>query len=173
MRTVLNQTPEVVRSWLERRRALDQDRFDEVWEGSYHVAPAAHPSHGYVDAQIASILASHVGAAGLVHAGPVNVGSPADYRVPDRVLTRGRASTTFVPTVALVVEILSPGDESWAKLDFYFAHDVEEVWIIDPRHQEVQLLIGGDEAYVRRTDSSLLDLSDRDIQAAIDWPPLS
>src|SRR3954454_581427 len=38
---------------IQRRRALGIDTFDEVWEGSYHLAPAAHPAHGYVGTQLA------------------------------------------------------------------------------------------------------------------------
>jgi Uma2 family endonuclease len=37
-----------------------------------------------------------------------------------------------VPTAALVVEIVSPGDESYKKLDFYAAQAVDEVVIVDP-----------------------------------------
>lgn len=42
VRTVLVAArPPEFEAWLERRHALDQARFDEVWEGEYHVAP--HP----------------------------------------------------------------------------------------------------------------------------------
>ena len=48
-RTVLlGEPPNVLAEWLERRRALGQDRFDEVWEGDYHVSPEARASHGDV-----------------------------------------------------------------------------------------------------------------------------
>ena len=32
----------VIAAWLERRRALVQDRRDEVWEGDHHVAAHEH-----------------------------------------------------------------------------------------------------------------------------------
>jgi len=41
MRTVLvGRPPQDFEEVLQRRRALGQDLFDEVWEGEYHVAPA-------------------------------------------------------------------------------------------------------------------------------------
>jgi hypothetical protein len=42
---------------LIERGALGIDTFDEVWEGSYHVVPAADPAHGYVGTQLAVLLA--------------------------------------------------------------------------------------------------------------------
>ncbi len=40
----------------------------------------------------------------------------------------------------MVVEIPSPGDETWHKLPFYAAHDVDEVLIVDPAEQTVTWL---------------------------------
>jgi hypothetical protein len=53
---VLGQPPVEVEAFLERRRALGQDRFDEVWEGVHHVAPASHAWHGYLDNVLAELL---------------------------------------------------------------------------------------------------------------------
>jgi Uma2 family endonuclease len=44
------------------------------------------------------------------------------------------------PTAALVVEIVSPGDETWEKLPFYAAHHVDEVLIVDPQERSVSWL---------------------------------
>jgi Uma2 family endonuclease len=40
----------------------------------------------------------------------------------------------------LVIEIVCPGDETWAKLSFYAKHGVEELVIIDPETRAVQWL---------------------------------
>jgi hypothetical protein len=40
---VLGPRPPELEAVLERRRALGQDLYDEVWAGEYHMAPA--PSH--------------------------------------------------------------------------------------------------------------------------------
>ena len=57
MKTVLlGPPPAEVEAFLARRRELGQDPFDEVWEGTYHVAPASHPWHGYIDNVLAELL---------------------------------------------------------------------------------------------------------------------
>jgi len=174
MRTVLLEPPAEVRAWLARRRELGQDLYDEVWEGEYHVAPAphpAHPAHGDLDDQLALLLGPRARHAGLRGSGPLNVGEPDDYRVPDRAYLRARPTTAFVPTAALVVEIVSPGDETWAKPGFYFAHGVEELLVIDPVRRSVDLLCRGPSALVPAERSALLDLSAADLAAELDWPP--
>lgn len=71
---------------------------------------------------------------------PINLASPGgwpkDYRIPDLVLVtlgaRGVDRGEYYegpPTV--VIEIRSPGDESYEKLGFYARLGVPEVWIID------------------------------------------
>jgi hypothetical protein len=54
--------------------------------------------------------------------GIFNLGEPDDYRVPDGGLFRPGPDELYVPTAELVVEIVSPGDESGQKLGFYAAH---------------------------------------------------
>lgn len=38
---VLGERPPELEEFLERRRALGQDGYDEVWEGEHHAAPGA------------------------------------------------------------------------------------------------------------------------------------
>ena len=78
---VLGPQPEEVQTLIQRRRSLGIDTFDEVWEGSYHVAPAPNAAHAYLDDVLAVLLHSYALAAGLVGTGPFNLGEPADYRV--------------------------------------------------------------------------------------------
>jgi hypothetical protein len=63
--------------------------------------------------------------------------SERDFRAPDGGLHRPGAAGTWLPTAALVVEIVSPEDETWEKLPFYAAHDVDEVQIVDPAERKV------------------------------------
>lgn len=128
MRTVVvGEPPPPLAEWLERRRALGQDLFDEVWGGDYHVAPAPHRRHGDVDDQLAALLRPVARERGLWPSGPVNIGAPQDYRVPDRAYFRDRQPAAFQPTAAVVVEIRSPADETDAKMGFYAAREVEGV----------------------------------------------
>ncbi|CAN5867981.1 hypothetical protein BH23ACT8_BH23ACT8_04140 [soil metagenome] len=158
-------------AWLDKRHRLGQDLFDEVWEGEYHVAPAPHRRHGHIDSQVAVILESRARASQLWSSGPANIGSgPDDYRVPDRAYFRDLDPKAFEPTAAIVVEILSPGDESYAKRGFYFARKVEELLIVDPLERSVQWYARG--AGLEPTErSTLLDMSGAELATAIDWPP--
>jgi len=167
---VLGERPPEIQSWLERRKALGQDRFDEVWEGEYHVAPAARSGHGRVEDDIAHALRSRAEAIGLHGAGPVNIGHPNDYRVPDRCYLRSTASVVYEPTAALVVEIVSPGDETYRKFDFYFRHDVEELLIVDPDGRRVEWYARGSDGFVPADRSALLDLAAHQLHDEIDWP---
>lgn len=72
--------------------------------------------------------------------------------------------------LALVIEIVSPGDETWEKLDFYAAHGVEELLIVDPREKEVSWLglEAGEYKHLKR--SRLIQLTANELAARIDWP---
>ncbi len=172
MRTVvLGEPPPAVADWLERRRALGQDLFDEVWEGEYHVSPAAHPSHGDLDDQVATLLRPRARAAGLWPSGPLNIGRSDDYRVPDRAYLRHRGTTLYVPTAAIVVEIVSPGDESYAKLGFYAARGVDEALLVDPAGTACRWYARVGSEMVPVEGSTLLGLTAADLTAQLDWPP--
>ena len=71
---------------------------------------------------------------------PINLALPGrwpeDYRIPDLVLlTPDRfhidRNEYFEGGPTVVVEIRSPGDESYEKLSFYAQLEIPEVWIID------------------------------------------
>jgi hypothetical protein len=83
---VKDPAPAEFEALLERRRMLGQDLFDEVWDGVLHVNPAPHSRHGKVDGQLAALLYEPAREAGLVESGPMNLGDPGDFRVPDRAL---------------------------------------------------------------------------------------
>lgn len=171
MRTVvLGERPAELEAFLARRRALGQDRHDEVWEGEYHVAPYAHSDHGLVQAEILFAITARAKRRGLVALSGCNIGSPDDYRVPDGVLCSQPPHLLYVPTALLVVEVLSPDDETYAKLPFYAAAGIQDVVIAHPQERWVHcydLRSGTPE----RTDHSVvLDLSMRDIEAEVSWP---
>jgi Uma2 family endonuclease len=171
MRTVLlGQPPTEVKAWLERRRALGQDLFDEVWEGDYHVAPAAHGRHGRIDDQLARILGPRADAGGLYGSGPLNIGRPDDYRVPDRAYLRTASVDMYQPTAAIIVEIVSPGDETRRKFGFYYDAGVEELLIVDPEAQTVEWFSRGGDGFVAADASRLLGLSAAALVAELTWP---
>ncbi len=104
-------------------------------------------------------------------AGPVNIGRFDDYRVPDRAYLRDLDMGTYLPTAAIVVEIVSPGDESYQKFGFYFARGVEEVLIVDPQRRTVEWYARGADAFTRSGRSALLDVDEPTLHGEIDWPP--
>jgi Uma2 family endonuclease len=169
---VLGDPPAPLAEWLERRRQLGQDLFDEVWDGEYHVAPASHGRHGDVDDQIAVLLRPAARRCGLWPSSAVNIGDLTDYRVPDRAYFAERKPANFHPTAALVVEIVSPGDESYEKFDFYFRHDVAEVLIVDPQRHTVEWYRRGADGFDRTEASELLDITEVTLSQEIDWPPV-
>ncbi len=93
-----------------------------------------------------------------------------DFRVPDSALHRPGASGTWHPTAALVIEIVSPRDESWEKLPFYAVHRVDEVLIIDPAKRSIDWLglDGGEYHPIER--SGLIELDASELGERIDWP---
>ena len=167
---VLGPQPPEITAFLARRRALDQDRSDEVWEGDYHVVPAPHPWHAYIDNTLAVLLNPLARAAGLVGMGEFNVGESDNFRVPDMGFVRGVPNQVFVPTAAIVVEILSPGDETWEKFDFYARHGVEEISVVDPRAKQVRWFVLSGGAYEETGASPLLGVTAAGLAGQIDWP---
>jgi Uma2 family endonuclease len=173
MRTVVLGDSREIRQLIEQRRKTGADLYDEVWEGEYHVAPAPHRSHGLIDFQLAQILGPLARQAGLFGSGPFNLGDPFNYRVPDQGYHRDRSPATWVPTAAIVVEIVSPDDESWAKLDFYSAHEVDEVLIVDPVAHRVTWLACHGSSYVDVGRSTLLGIASGELATQVDWPPVA
>ena len=169
---VLGSVPPEIEAMIEHRHATGADLFDEVWEGEYHMAPAPHGAHGRLEWEMAVILRPLAQRAGLYDTGPFNLGEPTDYRVPDAGLHRTSKTATWNPTAALVVEIVSPDDETWAKLPFYAAHHADEVVIVDPQDRRVTWLVRVGERYEPTEQSTLLDVATADIAGQIDWPSI-
>lgn len=157
---------------LERRHRSGLDRFDEVWDGVLHVVPAPSGEHGYITHQLSLLLDGPARAAGLFPAmGGFNLGdSEGDYRVPDGGLHREFPGGVWHPTAALVIEIVSPGDESWEKRPFYAMHHVDEVLIVDPAKRAVHWLVLEEGEYHPVEASCLIDLGAQELAERIDWP---
>jgi Uma2 family endonuclease len=156
---------------LERRRRSGLDRLDEVWEGVLHMVPAPTHEHGDLESQLHTILRPLARRAGLTMVGQSNLGEGEhDFRVPDSALHRPGTSGAWHPTAPLVVEIVSPNDESWEKLPFYAAHEVGEVLIVDPRKRTVSWLGLEHGEYQPIERSGLVDLGAQELTEQLDWP---
>ncbi len=172
MRTIIvGPRPAELDALLARRRAIGADLYDEVWDGEYHTAPGPSGAHGWLDAELAVVLHPLARRAGLFATGPFNLGDPDNYRVPDRALRRVAPTAMWNPTAALVVEIVSPGDETWAKVPFYAERGVDEVVIVDPETRQVTWLARREARYEEVDHSAVLDVAVADVVAQITWPP--
>lgn len=156
---------------LERRRKLGQDLLDEVWEGVYHLNPVPAGGHAQIVQQLAVLLDAPARAANLVPMLSIfNLGESDNYRVPDGGMHRERANRVYYPTAALVVEVVSPGDESWDKLEFYAAHNVDELLILDPAKRSIDWMTLTAGRYERIERSGLIDYGPAELAERIDWP---
>jgi len=157
----------------QRREALGLDHYDEVWQGVLHMNPPPTGEHQYVLQQLAELLSPLARDAGLVPLiNEFGLGREGkdNYRVPDGGLHRTLPRGVYQPTAALVIEIVSPGDETWNKLSFYAAHDVEEVLVLDPGKRSVDWLGLTDGEYKPVEQSGLIDLGAAGLAEQIDWP---
>src|SRR3954453_8946225 len=121
---------------LEQRRRNGLDTYDEWWNGELRIVTGPTPEHGRLLNDLAYLLVPLARARGLHTAAPVNIGvDKMDCRVPDFAVfnpdTPRTTSSAFLATALLVVEVLSPGERSGAKLAFYRDHGVREYLEID------------------------------------------
>lgn len=171
MRTVVPDphSPEFERM-LEQRRRAGTDRRDELWEGVLHMAPAPHSRHSRLQWQLALLLDAVARSAGLEPSSEFNLGEPGDYRIPDGGLHRPTPDGLYLPTAAVVIEILSPGDETWEKLPFYASRGVDELLIVDPQERIVDWRALHDGEYRPIARSRLIELGPDELADRIDWP---
>lgn len=139
MRAVLLEvTPEE----LAHRKLTGADRHDEMWEGVLHMAPAPNNEHQRILDELIVFLVPLLKRTrrGQLRSG-INVfdeSSPKqNYRIPDAsFVAAGRESILAEDGTRgggpdAVIEIRSPGDESYEKLPFFAALGVREVVVID------------------------------------------
>ena len=132
---------------IDDRRRLGIDKRDECWAGEWHLVNPPKRWHGHLNSRLHRVLAALAEARGLdAYMSEAGVfGAADDWRVHDQVYARpedGR-DLGFV-SAELVVEVRSPGDDSYRKLGFYAARGVSEVLIVhEDRRVELFRLAGG------------------------------
>jgi Uma2 family endonuclease len=149
------------------REANGLDRYDEVWEGTYMMAPLANNEHQDLQLELASAIKQalrdveglRVQAGGNVS--DRDAGWLDDYRIPDVVVVfpDGRArdcNTHWCGGPDFCAEIASPGDRSRDKVEFYGRIGVREFLIVDrePWSLELFRLTNGELKSVGRSDVS-------------------
>ena len=139
MRAVMLEVPPHL---LEERRRLGVDRWDEMWEGVLHMVPPPAERHQSLGSAVVAVLHRLARARGLKLAYEIGLfAADDDYRVPDIGVYRpDQASDRGLEDAAeLVIELVSPGDESRVKLPWYAAHGVREIVLVDRDTLAVEL----------------------------------
>jgi Uma2 family endonuclease len=127
---------------LAERRRRGLDRFDEMWEGVLHMAPAPAYEHQRIVSEIHLFIGSlgNRQQRGVLAIG-INLFNEAsavpDYRIPDfTFIAAGRERLIARDGVRggapdAVIEIRSPDDETYEKLPFFARLGVREVIVVD------------------------------------------
>jgi Uma2 family endonuclease len=126
---------------IAQRRADGTDKYDEVWEGLYVMAPTANNGHQDLVDDLCTILTLAVKWPGLGRVNPgVNVSDrktqwQENYRCPDVAVFLNETEaedcgTHWFGGPDLAIEIVSPFDRSAEKLPFYAQVGVRELIFI-------------------------------------------
>lgn len=140
---------------LAKRRLTGIDRFDEMWEGVLHMAPAPAYEHQRIVMAIVEFLGPlcRQRERGVL-AIAINVFNEAskepDYRIPDfSFVAQGRQHILARDGIRgggpdAVIEIRSPEDETYEKFPFFARLGVREVIVIhrDTKQPEMYRLAG-------------------------------
>lgn len=147
---LLIDNPKLEARLLRRRRLSGADRYDEVWDGVYIMSPLANDDHQRLVTYFSTVLQIVIGFPGLgeVRAG-VNVSDRetdwrTNFRCPDVAvkLNGGIAKIRKAHWFGgpdFAVEIVSPGDRSRRKFDFYAAIGTRELLIVDREPWSLEL----------------------------------
>jgi len=141
MRGVLLEVDEAL---LERRRCTGADRWDELWDGVLHMPPPPGDAHQALGQGLFRVLAPLAEARSLRPRYETGLFRTADdYRVPDQSYAPPErfSDRGIEGAAALVVEIRSPHDETYEKLDWYAAQGVPEVLVVHPEDRRVELYV--------------------------------
>jgi len=139
MRAVWIGVPE---SFLEERHRLGLDKKDELWEGVLHMVPPPSSAHVLVNNDLLLALDSISKRRGLraLIGDPGLFGTEKNYRVPDLVIIQtDRISKRGFEGAELVIEVLSPYDESRDKFPFYAKVGVREIWLVEPSNRATEM----------------------------------
>jgi Uma2 family endonuclease len=157
MKAVMASVPEHILEW---RRRTGADRYDEMWEGVLHMAPSPNRDHQDIELALAMWLRLNWGQPnGCRVITRINVAQPHtwpdNYRIPDIVLlTPARFHIDLNEYLNggpdAIVEIRSPEDETYEKLDFYAAIGVREVWVLDRDTKRPEIYELVDDEFRRR-----------------------
>jgi Uma2 family endonuclease len=144
MRVLMLDAPQ----WLlDERRRLGQDVRDEMWDGVLHMVPPPGDAHQEFGVRFLVVVVPIAEGRGLLPRYETGLfRAEKDYRVPDQLYCRPeQRSDRGAEGAELVVEIRSPGDETYDKIDFYSRVGVREMLVAHPEERRIELFraVGG------------------------------
>ena len=160
--------PALEKRLIDERRATGADKFDEVWEGVYVMSPLANNEHQHLAGRLFHILFSAVeeGGLGTVYPGANISDRESDwrgnFRCPDIAVflndnpAQDRESHWYGGP-DLAIEICSPGDRTYEKLDFYAKVNTKEILVVDRDPWQLVLYRHGDDAMTEIGRSTMDD----------------
>jgi Uma2 family endonuclease len=127
---------------LAQRRTSGADRYDEVWEGVYMMSPLADNEHQRLVSELTSAISTAIDWNGLGRTLPgANVSDRREnwtrnYRIPDVLVFLNDTAAVDCGThyhggPDFAIELVSRGDRTLEKLDFYAAVGTRELLVID------------------------------------------
>jgi Uma2 family endonuclease len=144
MRVLMLDAPQAM---LDERRRLGHDVRDEMWDGVLHMVPPPGGPHQRFSTSFVMAVGPVAERRGLVpHMETGLFRSADDYRVPDQLYCRPEhLSERGAEGAELVLEVRSPGDETYDKIGFYSAVGVREMIVAHPHERRVELFraLGG------------------------------
>jgi Uma2 family endonuclease len=133
---------ELASELISQRKAAGIDRYDEVWEGVYMMSPIANNEHQSLATELSIAIGTVIDwkELGRTLAG-ANVSDRREdwtqnYRIPDVLVFLNETAAQdcgphWLGGPDFAVEIVSPGDRTLEKLDFYAAVGTRELLVID------------------------------------------
>jgi Uma2 family endonuclease len=152
----------------EQRRAWGSDKFDEVWEGVYMMAPLPNDEHQNLVFEFCIVLNESLGRQKLAQIRPgVNLASQSvnwkeNYRCPDvavflRDTQAENCDTHWRGPADFLIEITSPGDRAHEKIPFYNQIGVHEVLIVNRETWTLELYQRQNDQLQKTAESRLPD----------------
>lgn len=134
--------PLIASQLIAQRKTQGLDRYDEVWDGVYVMTPMAGNEHQSLATQVSAVIITVVDWQGL---GRTFTGANVsdrrhdwiqNYRIPDVLVFKSNScaedcGTHWLGGPEFAIEIVSPGDRTLEKLDFYAQVGTRELLVID------------------------------------------
>jgi Uma2 family endonuclease len=143
---ITDPSPELI-AW---RKKTGADLFDEVWDGLLHMNPAPSLEHNRLLGDLYRALSAYLESRGLGRIYPTsNVSVPGttdwtrNFRVPDLSIVSGDQAAQLHEVYIeggprVIIEIRSPGDETYEKLEFYARIGSSELIVIDSVTKQIE-----------------------------------